>query len=592
MHVDAFFEYSLGKPHAYYIELPAQHEPFSEEGRDGVLMEEDLALRALLPEWRPKRGRRKADEKDHESQTPVATAKRPQLDTTMNGFDDFDGSHSALFPQSATPWTAHPNSTGIHDSWTHFSAMTPSTVTTAETNTPHPNTAHPSGQHFRWRINAREVTPSTPYPQSAVPLGHDRAARSPFDEPQSAITSFSGTKARARRRHGPAVSSAWSSGGNVPTGKLRGRPPSNRTIRDGPYLTFPANPNAKEGPTINLGTSTPTSTPIAGKGESPSFVDNSPRQSPRTALQHQPLQARPSRLQLQVPQHAGGPVRLATPPTLLVNGEYGHPSSVSSTRHEGRSSADLFDHVGVGEGMSEEMSWRSDDHLHEAIRVPPFDYQTLAKAFAASLRRGSFDAGGPLTSEDADRLAEKVIDQLRLNQDITQQTSPGRMLEHYITILGLNQTMGLSAWPRSNEKNVSITRVKSARYADGWAQGPYNDGGPQPQSTGDGANHDDFKDLYEVRWNVVYGDLVGNFQFREAGPEENSFSLRHTLGEGPAFADAPPRDRRHSQGTDGSTDRDSSSIDWKRKCFELRKKLKEKEDDLQGLRRRVFEAVF
>lgn len=592
MHVDAFFEYCLGKPHAYYIELPGQHEPFSEEGRDGVLMEEDLALRALLPEWRPKRGRRKAEERDHEGQTPIATAKRPQLDTSMNELDDFDGHHSALYPQSATPWSAHPNTTGVHDSWAPFSAMTPGTVTTAETNTPHPNTAHTSGHHFRWRINTREVTPSTPYPQSAVPLGHDRMARTPFDEPQSAITPSSVSKARTRRRHGPAVSSAWSSGGNVAGGKLRGRPPSNRTIRAGPYSTFPANPGSKEGATMNLGNGTPTSTPIAGKGELPRSENQSPRQSPRAILQHQPLQTRPSRLQLQVPQHAGGPVRLATPPTLLVNGEYGPSTSVSSNRHEPRSSADLFDQIEVGEGMSEEMNWRSDEHANQAIRFPHFDYQTIAKAFAASLRRGTFDGRRSLTTEDADRLAEKVIDQLQSNQDATPQTSPDRMVEHYITILGLNQTMGLNAWPPSSEKYVSVKRVRSARYADGWQQAQYNDSGPQPPSTGEGLNHHGVKDLYEVRWNVQYGNLVGSFQFNEAGPEENSFAPRQTLGENPAYTDGVPRDRRHSQGTDGSTDKDGSIVDWKRKCLELQKKLKEKEDDLQGLRRRVFEAVF
>lgn len=585
MHVDAFFEYCLSKPHAYYMEIPAQHGPFPEEGRDGVLMEEDLALRALLPEWRPKRGRRKAEERERDGQTPVSTAKRPQLDTSINDFDEFDGHHSALFPQSATPWSAHPNATGIHDSWGPFSAITPGAIASAETNTLHSNTAHPSGQQFRWRINAREVTPSTPYPQSAIPLSHDRAARAPFDEPQSAITP-SGSKFRVRRRHGPAVSSAWSSGGNVAGGKLRGRPPSNRSVQDGPYSTFPANPNTKDGPTMSLGTSTPASTPIAGKSESPRFGNHSPRQSPKNNLPHQPLQARPSRLQLQVPQHAGGPVRLATPPTLLVNGEYGHSSSVSSNRQERRSSADLFDQLEVGESMSEDMNWRPDDHLNEAIRVPPFDYQTIAKAFAASLRRGTLDAEGPLTTEDADRLAERVIGQIRLNHDTTRQTSPGRMLEHCITLLGLNQIMGLSAWPPSSEKHVTVKKVE---YVEGWAQGPYNDSGPQPQNTGD---HHDVKDLYEVRWNVIYGDLVGHFQFKETGPGDHSFTPRHVLVEGPAYPDSLPQDRRHSQGTNGSTDRDGGSVDWKRKCFELQKKLKEKEEDLQGLRRRVFEAVF
>lgn len=48
---------------------------------------------------------------------------------------------------------------------------------------------------------------------------------------------------------------------------------------------------------------------------------------------------KPSKLQLQVPEHAGGPVRLATPPQLLINGESNRHSQSSQ---EQRSSADFF----------------------------------------------------------------------------------------------------------------------------------------------------------------------------------------------------------------------------------------------------------
>lgn len=53
---------------------------------------------------------------------------------------------------------------------------------------------------------------------------------------------------------------------------------------------------------------------------------------------------KPSKLSLQVPQHAGGPVRLATPPPkVLVNGEDGRSEDPNSyARHERRSSADFF----------------------------------------------------------------------------------------------------------------------------------------------------------------------------------------------------------------------------------------------------------
>src|SRR5204862_4990151 len=131
---------------------------------------------------------------------------------------------------------------------------------------PHPASAL-GGQHFRWRLNARENTPITPHHHSAMTPSTAHPPDSAFDEPQSAVTPSSATsKGRSRRRHGPAVSSAWPSSGNPLTGKLRGRPPSNRSVRDGPFSTFPANPKTREGPVIDLG-STPVSTPISARGE-------------------------------------------------------------------------------------------------------------------------------------------------------------------------------------------------------------------------------------------------------------------------------------------------------------------------------------
>ena len=47
---------------------------------------------------------------------------------------------------------------------------------------------------------------------------------------------------------------------------------------------------------------------------------------------------KPSKLQLQVPQHQGGPVRLATPPRVLVNGE--SQLHAAAANHERRPSGD------------------------------------------------------------------------------------------------------------------------------------------------------------------------------------------------------------------------------------------------------------
>ncbi|MBE7181445.1 MAG: hypothetical protein INR71_09600, partial [Terriglobus roseus] len=55
MHVDSFFDYLRGCPKDYYTSIPPPHAPHPESGRDGVVLEEDLAIRALDPSLRPKR---------------------------------------------------------------------------------------------------------------------------------------------------------------------------------------------------------------------------------------------------------------------------------------------------------------------------------------------------------------------------------------------------------------------------------------------------------------------------------------------------------------------------------------------------------
>ena len=106
MHVDAFFEYLLSKPHVYWTQIPPLDEPVSDSGRDGVPAEEDLALRALLPETKPKRGRRKAEDRENDEDTGRSPAQRPRLDSPTLS-EEFMSARS-LIPDSATPSSAHP----------------------------------------------------------------------------------------------------------------------------------------------------------------------------------------------------------------------------------------------------------------------------------------------------------------------------------------------------------------------------------------------------------------------------------------------------------------------------------------------------
>ncbi|RMJ27900.1 ARS binding protein Abp2 [Aspergillus sp. HF37] len=292
MHVDAFFEYCLGHSHPYYTQLPQSNASVS-EGRDGVPLEEDLALRALVPEWKPKRGRKRTEG----SYGDGLPSKRPQLDTSEGTPQPAaSAAHSAVFPQSAIPFSAFPDDMASNDPWiaatSSFGADSSSDAATVHQN-----------QEFRWRPLERDTSPAG-YPQSAIiPRRHRSSDVLPSTEPKSAVTPSTGEKPRSRRRHGPAVSSAWLSNSGSSNGKTRGRPPQ-KDSASGPFSSFPVNPNHNQS----------DRRPVA---KSPPRIvlddDSTYHQSPTP-------NARPGKLQLQVPQHQGAPVRLATPPTLLVNG--------------------------------------------------------------------------------------------------------------------------------------------------------------------------------------------------------------------------------------------------------------------------------
>lgn len=301
MHVDAFFEYCLDHAHVYYTQLPPAG-PFVNDSRDGVPLEEDLALRALVPQWKPKRGRKRTEDKEIEEEKLV---KRPQLDTSIDTLHPGNfQTPSVAFPQSAIPFSAYPGDT---DPW-----MTAASSFTA------PGSDNPSdqqGQDTRWRLPDREASPSG-YPHSAIlPRGNHPSEMLGSLEPRSAMTPVSGDKSRSKRRHGPAVSSAWPNSTGTSTSKGRGRPP-NKSSSTGSFSSFQVNQNREPSQTPNP--SAQSSPPVFSQNPSQRVLDTTYNQSPTPAAH-----ARPGKLQLQVPQHSGAPVRLATPPTLLVNGMNG-----------------------------------------------------------------------------------------------------------------------------------------------------------------------------------------------------------------------------------------------------------------------------
>ncbi|KAK3372872.1 ARS binding protein 2-domain-containing protein [Lasiosphaeria ovina] len=300
MHVDAFFEYLLNRPHPYWTEIPSDQTPVADLERDGVAAEDDMALRALLPQIKPRRGRKRPDDDD----TNKSPSQRPSPQP-----DEFE------------PWTAHPDGRG---SVFLFPVSDPSRL----------NAHTPMGQppNPPWNQNndvAQTPLTAYPHPQSAI----TPSTRQSFwgEEPKSAITPMKGRA--ANRRHGAkVVSSAWRTGATSTGGKTRGRPPINRTGHpDGPFSAFPASDMhtfkiPSPTPEINP-TSQSTTDPALSRPPSvpplvaPLAAPPQPPQLVQSPIQYTPTQengpsrpAKRSRLSLQVPERVGGEVRLATPP--------------------------------------------------------------------------------------------------------------------------------------------------------------------------------------------------------------------------------------------------------------------------------------
>ncbi|KAL2759704.1 hypothetical protein ACRALDRAFT_2050222 [Sodiomyces alcalophilus JCM 7366] len=143
MHVDAFFEYLMGLPHPYWTAIPTDPNPIQEAGRDGVAPVDDMALRALVPQARPKRIRKRAGEVGQNTTPP---SRRPgSMSTTAplspnhpGGEKSHQRRHGAKVVSSAwrsrglggtggrvrgRPPAEQPPSTNTHGSFSRFSAV-------------------------------------------------------------------------------------------------------------------------------------------------------------------------------------------------------------------------------------------------------------------------------------------------------------------------------------------------------------------------------------------------------------------------------------------------------------------------------------
>ncbi|KAF2861204.1 hypothetical protein K470DRAFT_257112 [Piedraia hortae CBS 480.64] len=326
MHIDAFFEYLLGKQNPYFTNVSSTDASL-QVGRSGVPPEEDLALRALDPSFRPKRGRRRNSEVNQ--------------DANNEGPSSIEGGAEEGFAYSESP--ANPPPDQYNDPW----SLTPQTYSWANRQAPQSTTPAAAPSSLMWSHGA------SPHPISAQPSSMVSQLEAALDANEVRST------VRKRRKHGPAVSSAWPSSA-APGTKPRGRPPANRN---------PMSPSATSA--LPQSTTTPP-------------LD---QPSPQTAVSGYQSPAKRTKLSLQVPLHQGPVVRLATPPSVYVNGT-----------------------------------------SHESLEDPPFPLETLKKALTSDLLRAEVEGRGRLNETEAKRLSEAIIHRLNLHENNTARITAASWL--------------------------------------------------------------------------------------------------------------------------------------------------------------------
>ncbi|EEQ33986.1 ARS-binding protein 2 [Microsporum canis CBS 113480] len=359
MHIDAFFEFCLGHQHPYYTKVHLLTEQ-EEECRDGVPREEDLALRALVPEWKPKRGRKRVDEVGADPKQQ----KRSRLYTPNSVVEG--GYNTDETPQSSMPWSAYPDS--------------------AE----HPPGSWPTGPtaHLDSAKNShRMATPERPIDSQAV--------TSRWSFPIHRSPPFQYPHPSAGKTRGRPMQVA---GADAPPSSL-----STTVIIDPDTRPDDSIPTEATNPTPPNNNET-----AAGAGAAQSPRDYAP--------------SRPTKLHLQVPKSTGTPIRLATPPLLLVNGQNGSAGNEDAARNLARDVLPSASEVSAPFGLTLE---QVDNALSLEIQ-------------GATL----FGRTTPLSVAESRAIAHSTIQQVR--SQCHPDTPPTVVASYCAFSLGLGHRLGLT----------------------------------------------------------------------------------------------------------------------------------------------------
>lgn len=574
MHVDAFFEYLLGNSHSYFTDVPHPDDPYPSNGRDGVPTEEDLAIRALDPRFRPKRGRRRNSEIED--------------DVTVEGYNEENPSKTGDHESVEAPWSAHP---GSHSSYDARLALTPSPWALKSSAAPQRFARWSSGfadapqsavamtvpSELQWGLHDNSTDSGIPYPATAHPRSMGAYAEHPSEhEPQSATT----PSAKKRRKHGPAVSSAWPVASGA---RPRGRPPADRDVRNGPHRM---SSTGRARLADEAGWSAPAASMTAGLSGEVVEEDGGPAEVQTTSADptYQSVgSARPSKLSLQVPQHIGGEVGLATPSTVLVKG-HEKPGAFPANEHPYHSSSLLKSTIRSRESAESE---------HR--EVSGFAFEALKRVLASDLLRAEV-AGRRhrLTGEEAKRLADAVLERLNVPRNDTEASKDDIARLTAASWLGVGEQLNVPLGPAvGQQKRIAVTRFRR------------DDEGYEEVVAESDDDVEDTREVFDLFWTVSMGGCKGTFELRELSlgierPRQidvhdlmletwaktaievgmSQSSMDHVRQ---VFQALPPDNHRDGFGDDG--------IDWKARAKALEFAGKLAKGEFDRFRQRTIEKV-
>lgn len=626
MHIDAFFDYLLGNPHPYWTEVPTDPNPVLEEGRDGVAAEDDMALRSLLPQIRPRRGRKRPENEDS-SRSP---SQRPRTESGGEelGAGGTGGGGGGGGIQPLDLWPAHP---GAASGTVVFPSPSQDQFARLNLNLGTPGAAWAGENFAQTPLTAQSYSAMTPSPGTGFWPGQ------PADNKPTAAPS----KPKANKRHGAkVVSSAWRSGGPGGPGKTRGRPPLNRqntssTSDASPFHAFPAqssptydhvSPHMTPNITAAVMAASPNHPTVSLAPEPQSnLIMNQQQAAFDASMQDQPhsrtLRPTRSRLSLQVPERPGAEVRLASPPgstgtapVVMINGREmrGHhnanfgaiPQNTDALVMEAFGTADhnyipLQPHHQPQHQQQQHYQQHSQPGLSAAVSPnDAFTYAATAQQFqqtqgpSSQHQAAAEDRKGIQFSDPSDRTNLDALESFFIYDivgadwfDSTGAQIPPCSVDE---AAGIYQQVIEDVMKGAASKETFLINV-AALIGGGLLRSGRN---VKVHKTvgGDGSN------VYDCNWELQVGDVKGAYSIRVALPHGKWKGYRSSKSRGNKYAQGaggPDEDAEGEQddselvdrGDDDGAQGGDEEIKWQRKYRDLLEIVRQQKSELSDIRK-------